>query len=108
MNCQTGCASQHTTILPSRRSFIAGFACTASLPAISLAATVDRGSAEDERFMRMALDEARQGDFPFGTVIVQDGSVVARGRNLARTNGDPTAHGEMVAIRRCLSDKGDA
>jgi tRNA(adenine34) deaminase len=73
---------------------------------MSLAATVDRVSAEDERFMRMALDEARQGDFPFGTVIVQDGSVVARGRNLGRTNGDPTAHGEMVAIRRCLADHG--
>jgi tRNA(adenine34) deaminase len=78
------------------------------LPTISLAAIVDRVSAEDERFMRMALDAARQADFPFGTVIVQDGSVVARGRNLARTNGDPTAHGEMVAIRRALSDKGGA
>jgi tRNA(Arg) A34 adenosine deaminase TadA len=45
---------------------------------------------------------------PFGTVIVQGGSVIARGRNLGRTNGDPTAHGEMVAIRRALSDKGAA
>jgi tRNA(adenine34) deaminase len=58
--------------------------------------------------MRMALDEARQGDFPFGTVIVRDGSVIARGRNLGRTTHDPTAHGEMVAIRRCLADHGDA
>jgi len=56
--------------------------------------------------MRIALDEARQADFPFGAVIVQDGSVIARGRNLGRANGDPTAHGEMVAIRRCLADKG--
>ena len=58
--------------------------------------------------MRMALDEARQGDFPFGAVIVRDGAVIARGRNLGRTNGDPTAHGEMVAIRRCLADHGSA
>jgi tRNA(Arg) A34 adenosine deaminase TadA len=56
----------------------------------------------------MALDEARQADFPFGAVIVRDGSVIARGRNLGRTTHDPTAHGEMVAIRRCLADHGDA
>ena len=58
--------------------------------------------------MRMALDEARQADFPFGAVIVRDGQVIARGRNLGRTNDDPTAHGEMVAIRRCLADHGSA
>jgi len=58
--------------------------------------------------MRLAIDEARQGDFPFGAVIVHDGAIVARGRNLGRTNADPTAHGEMVAIRRCLADHGPA
>ena len=65
-------------------------------------------SADDERFMRLALDEARKGDFPFGAVIVRDGQVLARGRNLGKTNDDPTAHGEMVAIRRCLTDYGSA
>ena len=65
-------------------------------------------SADDERFMRMAIDEARQADFSFGAVIVRDGSVIARGRNLGRTTDDPTAHGEMVAIRRCLADHGAA
>src|SRR5262249_4081820 len=62
--------------------------------------------AEDERFMRIALDEARQADFPFGAVIVREGGLIARGRNLGRTNDDPTAHGEMVAIRRCLAEHG--
>ena len=56
--------------------------------------------------MRIALDEARQADFPFGAVIVRDGQVLARGRNLGRTNGDPTAHGEMIAIRHCLTEHG--
>ena len=56
--------------------------------------------------MRMAIEEARQADFPFGAVIVRDGKVIARGRNLGRTNRDPTAHGEMVAIRRCLAEHG--
>ena len=58
--------------------------------------------------MRIALDEARQADYPFGAVIVRDGAEIARGRNLGRTNHDPTAHGEMVAIRRCVADHGGA
>ena len=98
----TRCCRQ---IVPSRRSFLAGSACTVVYATFG-AAQVDPAKAEDERFMRIALDEARQADFPFGAVIVQDGSVIARGRNLGRANGDPTAHGEMVAIRRCLADKG--
>jgi tRNA(adenine34) deaminase len=90
---------------PTRRHMIAGFASAAMLLADrATAATSDT----DERFMRLALEEARQGDYPFGAVIVRDGEVIARGRNLGKTNGDPTAHGEMVAIRRCLADRGYA
>jgi tRNA(Arg) A34 adenosine deaminase TadA len=70
------------------------------------AAAAVPSSADDERFMRMALAEARRGDFPFGAVLVRDGRVLARGRNLGRTNDDPTAHGEMTAIRRCLAVHG--
>ena len=91
---------------PSRRAVVAGLACTAVLPAVALAQRGAPESAEDLRFMRMAIDEARLGDFPFGAVIVRDGAVIARGRNLGRTLGDPTAHGEMVAIRRCLAEHG--
>ena len=43
--------------------------------------------------MRLALVEARRADFPFGAVIVRDGKVIARGRNLGKSTGDPTAHG---------------
>jgi tRNA(Arg) A34 adenosine deaminase TadA len=64
--------------------------------------------AEDVTFMRMAIEEARLADFPFGAVIVRDGAVIARGSNLGRTNQDPTAHGEMDAIRKCLSAHGPA
>jgi tRNA(adenine34) deaminase len=106
MDCQSDCATHR--ILTSRRSFVAGFACAAVLPAIAVAQPGGSASAEDTGFMRMAIDEARQADFPFGAVIVRDGAVIARGRNLGRTNGDPTAHGEMVAIRRCLADHGSA
>ena len=90
---------------PTRRSVIAGLAAVATMPATaSLAAPPS--VAEDEGFMRMAIAEARRADFPFGAVIVRDGKLLARGRNLGRTTDDPTAHGEMVAIRRALKAHG--
>jgi hypothetical protein len=58
------------------------------------------------RFMRMAIEEAALGDYPFGAVIVRDGEVLARGRNLGKQEKDPTAHGEMVAIRKFLAAHG--
>ena len=61
---------------------------------------------DDERFMRMAIAEAARGDYPFGSVIVRDGKVMAKGRNLGKQEKDPTAHGEMVAIRRFLARYG--
>jgi len=107
MSWHENCA-QCATALPSRRAVIATLAAAALLPAASplLAAAAVPSSAEDERFMRLALAEARRGDFPFGAVIIRDGRVLARGRNLGRSNDDPTAHGEITAIRRCLADYG--
>jgi tRNA(Arg) A34 adenosine deaminase TadA len=90
----------------SRRAFIAGLACTAVLPAAAAAQPAPAPSAEDVSFMRMAIAEAQLGDFPFGAVIVRDGAVIARGHNLGRTKGDPTAHGEMEAIHNCLAAHG--
>jgi len=85
-----------------------GLACTAIATSVAGAAPAAAAAAADEDvgFMRMAIDEARQADFPFGAVIVRNGEVIARGRNLGRSNGDPTAHGEMVAIRRALAEHG--
>jgi len=56
--------------------------------------------------MRLALEGAALGDSPFGAVIVRDGKVLARGRNLGKRLRDPTAHGEMVAIRNFLAVHG--
>jgi tRNA(adenine34) deaminase len=90
----------------SRRSIVAGSVGIAVLPAATPldAASVD--AAEDERFMRITIAEARRADLPFGAVIVRNGHILARGRNLGRSEGDPTAHGEIVAIRRCLAAHG--
>jgi tRNA(Arg) A34 adenosine deaminase TadA len=87
---------------------VAGILCAAVAPAHGLAATAAPSAETDERFMRMALREARRADFPFGAVIVRNGRVIARGRNMGRRLGDPTAHGEMIAIRRCVASRGAA
>src|SRR5262249_32633805 len=100
------CACIGERAFPSRRSVIAGFALLAA--ASSPTRSAGASSAEDERFMRMALGEAARADFPFGALIVRDGAGIARGRNLGRTHREPTAHGEMVAIRRCLAARGPA
>ena len=62
-------------------------------------------SAEDEAHMRRAIILAREGDrdpggSPIGCVIVLDGKIVGEGYNETQRNNDPTAHGEVVAMRR--------
>ena len=85
MACHQHCAS--SDVIASRRSFIAGVACTAIVPGAAFAQLSGPGSDADVRFMRMAIEEARQGDFPFGAVIVRDGAVIARGRNSGAAPG---------------------
>lgn len=57
---------------------------------------------DDERFMSMALDEARlamsEGEIPVGAVMVCRGRVVARAHNQTEALNDVTAHAEMIAI----------
>jgi tRNA(adenine34) deaminase len=52
-----------------------------------------------ESFMRLALDEAKKGDAPYGAVIVKDNQVVAVGHNTVRRDNDPSAHAEINVIR---------
>lgn len=91
----------------SRRRALAGMLCVAldgARPAAAKA-TLTRPHPEDEGFMRLALAEAAQGDFPFGAVIVRDGAVAASGRNMGVKKNDPTAHGEIVAIRNFTASR---
>jgi tRNA(adenine34) deaminase len=63
-----------------------------------------------ETFMDMALAEARTaaaaGEVPIGCVIVCDRDVIARSGNRTLAERDPTAHAEMVAIRRAAAIRG--
>jgi tRNA(adenine34) deaminase len=61
-------------------------------------------------FMDMALEEARAagaaGEVPVGCVVVCDGAVVARARNRTLADADPTAHAELLAIRKAAAALG--
>ncbi|MFZ0385087.1 MAG: tRNA adenosine(34) deaminase TadA [Solirubrobacteraceae bacterium] len=71
----------------------------------------DGFSASDERFMRLALTEARaatdHGDTPVGAVVVRGGEVLATGRNERELRGDPTAHAETIALREAARTVGN-
>lgn len=65
----------------------------------------DNKCVANNKFMQIAIDEARQGIHnghggPFGTVIVKDGNIIESGHNMVLKNNDSTAHGEIVAIRK--------
>lgn len=63
-------------------------------------------------WMRLALAEAAQapatGDVPVGAVVVgPDGEILATARNEREATGDPTAHAEVLALRRAAAALGD-
>ena len=62
---------------------------------------VDPG-AEDEHYMRLALQEAQKAyaadEIPIGAIVVCKGRIVGRGYNLTEQLSDVTAHAEMQAF----------
>ena len=64
----------------------------------------------DEKFMRMAIDEARKAlkeqEVPIGAVVVCGDRVIGRGHNLVETLCDATAHAEMQCITAAASTLG--
>lgn len=70
----------------------------------------DERGDEHVNFMRLALEEARKaleiGEVPVGAVIVKDGIVVGNGHNLTETAKDPTAHAEIIALRKAAETLG--
>jgi guanine deaminase len=60
-----------------------------------------------ERAIDLATTNVAAGGGPFGAVVVRDGSLLAEGTNRVTADLDPTAHAEVVAIRRACRSIGD-
>lgn len=68
------------------------------------------GNTMDEKYMRVALDLAREaaaeGEVPVGAVIVRDGVIIGTGRNRRETAKNALAHAELEAIHAACSTLG--
>jgi len=68
------------------------------------------GVGDDDRFMALALEEARTAidhdDVPIGAVVVHEGVVVGKGHNARERDQDPTAHAELIALREAATTLG--
>lgn len=66
---------------------------------------------DDLAFLRLAIDASKASladdiGGPFGAILVRDGEILAEGRNRVLGDHDPTAHAEVVAIRRAAAKMG--
>lgn len=64
---------------------------------------MSEASADDFRFMTVALDLAKQagaaGEVPIGAVLVHEGEIIAAAANAPIAMRDPSAHAEVLALR---------
>ena len=64
---------------------------------------------KDLFYMQLALDEARaaadQGEVPIGSVLVHDDKILSRAHNQVIAKNDPTAHAEILAVRKACRIK---
>lgn len=67
----------------------------------------------NKKFMRMAIALSEKNVLqnkkqPFGAVVVKNGAVIGKAHNEVDAQNDPTAHAEIVAIRRACETLGTA
>jgi len=53
-----------------------------------------------QRAIELSIESINSGGGPFGSVIVKDDKIISEGMNRVTVNNDPTAHGEITAIRQ--------
>ena len=58
------------------------------------------------RALALAREAARAGEVPVGAVVTRDGVVLGEGHNAPRALADPTAHAEILALRRAAEALG--
>ena len=56
--------------------------------------------------IQLSIESVNSGGGPFGAVVVKNGEIIAEGFNQVTTTNDPTAHAEMVAIRKACAKLG--
>ena len=56
------------------------------------------------RAIELSIESVNSGGGPFGSIIVKNDKVIAEGSNKVTLNNDPTAHGEIVAIRKACKN----
>ena len=59
------------------------------------------------RAIELSIKSVNAGGGPFGSVIVKDKKIIAEGSNKVTSTNDPTAHGEIVAIRQACKKLND-
>lgn len=59
------------------------------------------------RALALAREAAEVGEVPIGAVVVKDGEVIGEGANRPRTDHDPTAHAEIIALREAAKALGN-
>lgn len=59
------------------------------------------------RALALARAAAEAGEVPIGAVVARDGAIIAEAHNSPRSDHDPTAHAEILAIRRAAQALGD-
>ena len=57
-----------------------------------------------KRAIELSVENVNKGGGPFASVIVKDNKIIAEGSNKVTLSNDPTAHGEIVAIRESMLD----
>ena len=53
-----------------------------------------------QRAIDLSIESINSGGGPFGSVIAKDDEIISEGMNRVTVNNDPTAHGEITAIRQ--------
>ena len=59
------------------------------------------------RAIELSIESVKSGGGPFGSVIIKNNEIISEGMNRVTKNNDPTAHGEIVAIRNACKNLND-